>query len=105
MPLLLPGLRKKTSLFCFHVAGCTPASIPPTTEVTARCAGDWIQELKRLGYRKRFLPMKCAPKETLPPLGVWSHALALDGILPDVIFEVLRFKPRLVPMKHTSGDE
>jgi Ran GTPase-activating protein (RanGAP) involved in mRNA processing and transport len=57
MPSLLAGLRKNTSLFRFHVAGCAPSSVPPTTEETARCAGGWMQEMKWLGYRNRFLPL------------------------------------------------
>jgi hypothetical protein len=39
MPLLLAGLRKKTSLVRFHVAYCAPSSSPPTPEDTAKCAG------------------------------------------------------------------
>jgi Ran GTPase-activating protein (RanGAP) involved in mRNA processing and transport len=49
MPLLLAGLRKNTSLFRFHVADCTPSSVPPTTAETAKCAGGWMQEMERLG--------------------------------------------------------
>jgi hypothetical protein len=64
-----------------------------------------MQEMERLGYRNRFLPMIRAPKERLPPRGVWPHALARDGILPDVIFEVLRSKPSLVPSEDTGGKE
>jgi hypothetical protein len=121
MPLLLAGLRKNTSFFHFYVLYCAPSSVPPTPEDTPRCAGDWIQEMKCLGYRNRFLPMIRAPKEALPPLGIWPRALARDGILPDVIFEVLRSKPSLVssadtegteaakdtgvPMKHTGGND
>jgi Ran GTPase-activating protein (RanGAP) involved in mRNA processing and transport len=105
MPLLLAGLHKNTSLFRFHVADCVPSSVPPTPGNTAKCAGGWIQEMERLGYRNRFLPMLRAPTETLPPLGVWPHALARAAILPDVIFEVLRSKPSLVPSEDTEGEE
>jgi Leucine-rich repeat (LRR) protein len=105
IPLLLPGLRKNTSLFRFHVADCAPSSVPPTTEETARCAGGWMQEIKRLGYRNSFLPLIRAPKERLPPRGVWSRALARVAILPDVIFEVLCSKPSLVPSEDTEGKE
>jgi Ran GTPase-activating protein (RanGAP) involved in mRNA processing and transport len=49
MPLLLAGLRKNTSLFRFRVTNCMHSSVPPTTEETARCAGGWMQEIKRLG--------------------------------------------------------
>jgi Ran GTPase-activating protein (RanGAP) involved in mRNA processing and transport len=105
MPLLLVGLRKNTSLFRFHVANCTPSSVPPTTQETSRCAGGWMQEIKRLGYRNSFLPLIRAPKERLPPRGIWPHALARVAILPDVIFEVLRSKPSLVPSEDTEGKE
>jgi hypothetical protein len=105
MPLLLTGLRKNTSLFRFHVAYCAPDSVPPTPAETARCAGGWMQEMERLGYRNRFLPLIRAPKERLPPLGVWPRALARVATLPDVIFEVLRSKPNLVPSEDTEGKE
>jgi hypothetical protein len=103
MPLLLAGLRKNTSLFCLRVADCAPYSVPPTPENTTKCAGGWMQEMERLGYRNRFLPLLRAPKEGLPPRGVWPHALARVAMLPDVIFEVLRSKPSLVPSKETGG--
>jgi hypothetical protein len=93
MPLLLAGLRKNTSLFRFQVASCAPSSVPPTPEETAKCAGGWMQEMERLGYRNRFLPLMRASTERLPPRGIWPHALARVAILPDVIFEVLRSKP------------
>jgi Leucine-rich repeat (LRR) protein len=120
-PLLLAGLHKNTSLFRFHVEDCAPSSVPPTTEETVRCAGGWMQEMERLGYRNRFLSLIRAPKERLPPRGVWPHALARVAILPDVLFEVLRSKPSLVlsadaeykeaaedtsaPKKRKRGDE
>jgi Ran GTPase-activating protein (RanGAP) involved in mRNA processing and transport len=97
MPSLLAGLRKNTSLFRFHVADCAPSSIPPSTEERARCAGGWRQEMERLGYQNRFLPLIRAPKERLPPRGVWPRALAQVAKLPDVIFDVLRCKPSLLP--------
>jgi hypothetical protein len=106
MPLLLEGLHKNTSLFRFHVTGCAPSSVPPTTEETARCAGGWMQEMKWLGYRNRFLPLiRRAPKERLAPRGLWSHALARVATHPDVIFDVLRSKPNLVPSEDTEGKE
>jgi hypothetical protein len=85
MPLLLEGLRKNTILFRFHVASCVPCVVPPTPEETAICAGGWMQEMERVGYRNRFLPLIRAPKERLPPRGVWSHAVAGAATLPDVI--------------------
>jgi Ran GTPase-activating protein (RanGAP) involved in mRNA processing and transport len=105
MPLLLEGLRKNTSLSCFHVGGCAPSMVPPSTADTARCASGWMQEMERLGYRNHFLPLIRAPKERLPPRGIWPHALARVAILPDVIFEVLRSKPSLVPSEETEGKE
>jgi hypothetical protein len=105
MPLLLAGFRKNTSLFHFHVAGCAPFSVPPRPEDTAKCAGGWMQEMERLGYRNRFRPLIGAPKERLPPRGVWPHALARVAILPDAIFDALRSKPSLVPSEDTEGKE
>jgi hypothetical protein len=64
-----------------------------------------MQEMERLGYRNRFLHLIRAPKERLPPCGVWSRALARVASLPDVIFEVLRSKPNLVPSEDTEGKE
>jgi hypothetical protein len=61
MPCLLAGLRKNTSLFRFYVPSCAPSSIPPTPQETAKCAGCWMQEVERFGYRNRFLPLIRAP--------------------------------------------
>jgi hypothetical protein len=105
MPLLLAGLCKNTSMFRFHAPNCAPSSVPPTPDETARCAGGWMQEMERLGYRNRFLSLIRAPKETLPPRGLWSHALARVAKLPDVIFDVLSSKPKLVPFEDTEGEE
>jgi Ran GTPase-activating protein (RanGAP) involved in mRNA processing and transport len=103
MPLLLAGLRQNTSLFRCHVDGCAKYVAPPEPRETARCAGGWKQEMERLGYRNRFRPLIRAPKEKLPPSGVWSHALARVGTLPDAIFDVLCSKPSLVPSEDTGG--
>jgi hypothetical protein len=104
MPLLLTGLRKKTSLFRFHVANCAP--------ISAIFAGSWMQEIKRLGYRNRFLwyrnrclPLIRAPEESLPPRGLWPHAIARVAAHPDLIFEVLHSKPNLVPSEDTDGKD
>jgi Leucine-rich repeat (LRR) protein len=105
MPLLLAGLRENTSLFRFHVNGYAPSSVSPTTEETARCAGGWIQEMERLGYRNRFLTFLRTPEATHRPRGVWPHALARVATLPDVIFEVLRSKPTLVPSEDAGGKD
>jgi hypothetical protein len=105
MPLLLAGLRKNTSLFRFHISNCAPYSVPPTPEETTRCAGGWMQEMERLGHRNRFLPLIRAPNERLPPRGVWPRALVRVTRLPDVLFEVLRSKPSLVPYADAGGKE
>jgi Ran GTPase-activating protein (RanGAP) involved in mRNA processing and transport len=104
MPLLL-GLRKNTSLFRCHVAGCAPREVPPTPEETSRYNDGWMQEMECLGYRNCFRPLIRAPEERLPPRGVWPHTLARVATLPDVIFEVLRSKPSLVPSGDTDGKE
>jgi Ran GTPase-activating protein (RanGAP) involved in mRNA processing and transport len=102
MPLLLVGLRKNTSMFRFHVADCALYWVPPRPEDTTKCAGGWMQEMERMGYRNRVLPMIRAPEETLPPFGVWPCALARVATLPDILFEVLRSKPKLVPSEDTE---
>jgi hypothetical protein len=96
MPLLLAGLRENTSLFRFHVAGCAPFSVPPSSEERVIIAGGWMQEMERLGYRNRIRLLIRAPIEALPPRGVWPRALSRVAALPDVIFEVLRSKPSLL---------
>jgi hypothetical protein len=104
MPSLLVGLRENTSLFRFHVANCVPGNAPPTPKESARCADGWMQEMEGLGYRNRCLALIRAPEETLTPISVWPHALAQVATYPDVIFEVLRSKPSLVP-EDTEGKE
>jgi hypothetical protein len=59
--------------------------------------------MERLGYRNRFLPLIRAPEERLPPRGVWARALGRVATLPNVIFEVLRSKPKMVPSEETGG--
>jgi hypothetical protein len=105
MPLLMAGLRKNTSLFRIRVANCAPDAVPPETYELARYAGDWMQEMERLGYRNCFLPLIRAPEERLTPLGVWSRVLARVEAYPDDIFQVLRSKPKLVPSEDTEGKE
>jgi hypothetical protein len=58
-----------------------------------------------VGIPKRFLLLIRTPEETDRPRGVWVHALARVAILPDVIFEVLRSKPSLVPSEDSEGKE
>ncbi len=38
----------------------------------------------------------------MPARDVWCHAIARVAILPDVVFEVLRSKPNLVPSEDTA---
>jgi Ran GTPase-activating protein (RanGAP) involved in mRNA processing and transport len=95
MPQLLEGLSKNTSLFRFHVPHCASSLFPHSSEQTARLAGGWMQEMERLGYRNSFRLLTRAPKERLPPRGVWPLALTRAATLPDAIFEVLRSKPTL----------
>jgi hypothetical protein len=64
-----------------------------------------MQEMERLGYRNCFFTLTRAPKERLPPRGVWPRALAQVAALHAVIFEVLRSKPNLVPSEDTDGKE
>jgi hypothetical protein len=64
-----------------------------------------MQEMERFGYRNHFLSLIRAPTERLPPRGIWPHALARVASVPDVIFEVLRSKPKLVPSEDTEDEE
>jgi hypothetical protein len=106
MPSLLAGLRKNTGLCRINVANCAPSSVPPSPEDAAKCTGDWMQEMERLGYRNGFFSLMRAPKEQrLPSRGVWPHALARVATLPDIIFEALRSKPNLVSSEDTEGKE
>jgi hypothetical protein len=84
-PLLFEGFRKNTSL----------------VEVTIGEGGApviFIQEINSLGHRNRFTPLLKASDQpsTSPRLGIWSHALAKVATEPDVLFHVLRNKPKLV---------
>jgi Ran GTPase-activating protein (RanGAP) involved in mRNA processing and transport len=84
LPLLLEGFRKNTSLVKVTIDECEP--------------GEWSQELKFLGQRNRFTPLLKAsdPPDASPQLGIWSRALAKVATEPDVLFHVLRNKPKLV---------
>jgi Ran GTPase-activating protein (RanGAP) involved in mRNA processing and transport len=87
LPLLLKGFRKNTSL------------VKVTIDIAGFAhRGDWSQELKFLGQRNRFTPLLKAshPPDTSPQLGIWSRALAKVVTEPDVLFHVLRNKPKLV---------
>jgi Leucine-rich repeat (LRR) protein len=86
MPLLLEGFRRNTSLVKVHIddIGCENM--------------EWSQELQFLGQRNRFTPLLKAsdPPDASPKFGIWSRALAKVATEPDVLFHVLRNKPKLV---------
>jgi hypothetical protein len=105
MPLLLTGLRKNTSLFRNHIENCAPDSVPPTSEVASRCAGGWVQEMERLGYRNRCFALIRTPEEAHQPRGIWPHALSRVAAYPDDMFQVLHSKPKLVASEDTEGKE
>jgi Ran GTPase-activating protein (RanGAP) involved in mRNA processing and transport len=88
-PLLLEGFRKNTSLVEVTIDWCS--------------SEQWSQELKYLGHRNRFTALLKVsdPPGASPWLGVWSRALAKVATEPDVLFHVLRNKPKLVGS--TSG--
>jgi Ran GTPase-activating protein (RanGAP) involved in mRNA processing and transport len=90
LPLLLEGFRKNSSL----------VKVKVTTDIygAEQRRGEWSQELKFLGQRNRFTPLLKAsdPLDASPQLGIWSRALAKVATEPDVLFHVLRNKPKLV---------
>jgi Ran GTPase-activating protein (RanGAP) involved in mRNA processing and transport len=100
LPLLLKGFRKNTSLVEVNID-------------VAECENmEWSQELKFLGRRNRFTPLLKAsdPSDAFPQLGIWSRALAKVAREPDLLFHVLRNKPKLVgsvgsSKKRKHGDE
>jgi hypothetical protein len=87
LPLLLKGFRKNRSLVkvTIDIAGFVHR-------------GEWSEELRFLGQRNRFTPLLQAshPPDASPQLGIWSRALAKVATEPDVLFHVLRSKPKLV---------
>jgi hypothetical protein len=63
------------------------------------CArGEWSQEIKFLGHRNRFTSLLKASDslDSSHQLGIWPRALAKVATEPDVLFHVLRNKPKLV---------
>jgi Ran GTPase-activating protein (RanGAP) involved in mRNA processing and transport len=87
LPLLMEGFRKNTSLVEVDMdedRWCVPT--------------DCGQKLKFLAYRNRFTPLlkACDPPGASPWLGIWSRALAKVTTEPDVLFHILRNKPKLV---------
>jgi Ran GTPase-activating protein (RanGAP) involved in mRNA processing and transport len=92
MPLLLlEGFRKNTSLVKVHIDYIVCENM------------EWSQELQFLCQRNRFTPLLKAsdPPDASPQLGIWSRALAKVATEPDVLFHVLRNKPKLV---ESAGD-
>jgi hypothetical protein len=94
LPLLLEGFRKNTSLVKVKSDGCAQK--------------EWSQEMKFLGLRNQFTPLLKAsdPLGACPRLSIWSRALATVAAEPDVLFYVLRNKPKLVggSKKRKRGD-
>jgi Ran GTPase-activating protein (RanGAP) involved in mRNA processing and transport len=91
MPLLLmEGFRKNTSL--------VEVRIKIDVSENMEWPQGWSQELKFLGQRNRFTPLLKAsdPPDASPQLGIWSRALAKVATEPDVLFHLLRNKPKLV---------
>jgi hypothetical protein len=86
LPLLLEGFRNNTSLVEVTIGGWR--DVPE----------DFLLEMKFLGHRNRFTPLLKASDTagTSPRLGIWSLALAKVVAEPDVLFHVLRNKPKLV---------
>jgi hypothetical protein len=64
----------------------------------ADAPGDILQEIKFFRRRNRFTPLLKAsdPPDISPQLGIWSRALAAVAVEPDLLFHVLRNKPKLV---------
>jgi Leucine-rich repeat (LRR) protein len=91
LPLMLEGFRKNTSLV--------------KVDINAGWGRwDFIQEIKVLGHRNRFnslLKTSDLPDTSPHQLGIWSLALAKVATEPDVLFHVLRNKPKLV---ESAGD-
>jgi Ran GTPase-activating protein (RanGAP) involved in mRNA processing and transport len=87
LPLLLQGFRKNTSLVKVNILNAFSLHW-----------GEWSQELKFLGQRNRFTPLLKAsdPPDVSPQLGIWSRALAKVAAEHDVLFHILRNKPKLV---------
>jgi Ran GTPase-activating protein (RanGAP) involved in mRNA processing and transport len=94
LPLLLGGFRKNTSLV--------------EVKSGAGANREWSQEMKFLGQRNRFTPLLKTSDRlgACPRLGIWSRALATVAAEPDVLFYVLRNKPKLVggSKKRKRGD-
>jgi hypothetical protein len=64
----------------------------------------WLDaEMETIGVPEIAFAFDNAPTQRLPPRGVWPHALARVAIIPDVVFEVLRSMPSLVPSEY-MGD-
>jgi hypothetical protein len=87
----MEGFRKNTSL--------VEVDIDDDGDDDESCVpDDCLQELTFLGQRNRFTPLLKASDPRVPSLqlGIWSRALAKVATEPDVLFRVLRNKPKLV---------
>jgi hypothetical protein len=84
-PLLLEGFRKNTSLVRVNIKGWSRSEQSQ-------------QEMNILGQRNQFTPLLKAsdPLGASPRFGIWSRALAKVATEPDILFHVLRNKPKLV---------
>jgi Ran GTPase-activating protein (RanGAP) involved in mRNA processing and transport len=84
LPLLLKGFRKNTSLVKVAISRCAPR--------------DFRQEINFLGQRNRFARLLKASDSpgSSQQLGLWPRALAKVAKEPDVLFHVLRNKPKLL---------
>jgi hypothetical protein len=85
LPLLMEGFRKNTSLVNMD-------------DDDRGVHGDCLRELIFLGYRNRFTPLLKTSDSpgASPVLGIWSRALAKVTTDSDLLFHVLRNKPKLV---------
>jgi hypothetical protein len=80
LPLLLEGFRKNTSMVEVNIWG-------------NGALGDFRREIKFLGHRNRITPLLT---DASLWLGIWPRALAKVAREPNVLFHVLRNKPKLV---------
>jgi hypothetical protein len=73
-------------------------SIENVHQLKVAIRGGWSQELRFLGQCNRLTPLLKAsdPPGASPELGIWSRALAIVTTESDVLFHVLRNKPKLV---------
>jgi hypothetical protein len=117
MALLLEGFRKKTSLAVVIIDG-SGASVEFLQEIkglgqrnrftpllkaldpldASPPPGIWSRVLwpSLMSYFTFSATKASDPPDASPPLGIWSRALAKVATEPDVLFHVLRNRPKLV---------